>query len=132
MENIQFDLLKGDLDINLGSILENVMAQELKANGFGLYYFDSKRYGELDFVAQNGMKTDLIEIKSGNDYKKHNALDRVRAVTEWKFGKTTVFCKGNVEKDDVDYLPWYMIMFYTQQKPEHELKHEVDLSALDM
>ena len=78
------------------------------------------------------MKTDLIEIKSENDYKKHNALDRVRAVTEWKFGKTTVFCKGNVEIDDVDYLPWYMIMFYTQQKPEHELIHEVDLSALDI
>ncbi len=132
MENVQFDLLKGSLDINLGSILENVMAQELKANGFGLYYFDSKKYGELDFITQNGMKTDLIEIKSGNDYKKHNALDRVRSVTEWKFGNTTVFCKGNVEKDDVDYLPWYMIMFYSPEKIGHEMIHEVDLSALDI
>lgn len=29
MENIQFSILKGELDINMGSVLENVMAQQL-------------------------------------------------------------------------------------------------------
>ena len=38
MENIQFDILQGNLDLNLGSILENVMAQQIKSNGFALYY----------------------------------------------------------------------------------------------
>ncbi len=47
------------LDINMGSILENIIAQELKANGFILNYFDSKKYGEIDFVLQNGMKFEV-------------------------------------------------------------------------
>lgn len=131
MENIQFDILKGNLEINLGSILENVMAQELKCKGFELYYYDSKKYGEIDFVVQNGMNADLIEIKSGNDYKKHNALDRIRCVDEWDFGKSVVFCKGNVELDDVIYLPWYMIMFYKGDETVRDLTFEIDLSGLD-
>lgn len=53
MDNLQFDLLQGSIDINLGSILENVIAQSLKCNGLSLYYFDSKKYSELDFVLQN-------------------------------------------------------------------------------
>ena len=131
MENIQFDILNGNLDINLGSILENVMAQQLKANGFSLRYFDSKKYGELDFVIQNGLKTRLVEIKSGSDYKKHKALDNVRAVSEWTFESSTVFCKGNTESENgIDYLPWYMILFFRPEQLPEEFKYEIDLSAL--
>lgn len=131
MENIQFDILNGDLDINLGSILENVMAQQLQANGFSLRYFDSKKYGELDFVIQNGLKTRLVEIKSGSDYKKHRALDNVRAVSEWTFESSTVFCKGNIETENgIDYLPWYMILFFRPEQLPEEFKYEIDLSAL--
>lgn len=131
MENVQFDILNGDLDINLGSILENVMAQQLQANGFSLRYFDSKKYGELDFVIQNGLKTRLVEIKSGSDYKKHRALDNVRAVSEWTFESSTVFCKGNIETENgIDYLPWYMILFFRPEQLPEEFKYEIDLSAL--
>lgn len=48
MENIQFDLLMGNVDVNMGSILENAFAQNLKSNGFELHYYDSKKIGELD------------------------------------------------------------------------------------
>lgn len=131
MENVQFDILNGDLDVNLGSILENVMAQQLKANGFSLRYFDSKKYGELDFVIQNGLKTRLVEIKSGSDYKKHKALDNVCAVSEWTFESSTVFCKGNIETENgIDYLPWYMILFFRPDQMPEEFKYEIDLSAL--
>lgn len=34
MENIQFELLQGNMEVNMGSILENVFAQIIKANGF--------------------------------------------------------------------------------------------------
>ena len=37
MENVQFDILQGNLDVNLGSILENMMAQQLHTNGYPLY-----------------------------------------------------------------------------------------------
>ena len=130
MENIQFDILMGNVDVNMGSILENIMAQSIKANGFVPHYFDSKKYGELDFVVQRGMKVDLLEIKSGNDYKKHNALDKISAVANWKFDKRYVFCKGNIENDgDIVYLPWYMILFY-KLPPRASMHFEVDVSGL--
>ena len=66
MENIQFDLLMGNVEINMGSILENAFAQNLKSNGFELHYYDSKKIGELDFVLQKGLHTEIVEIKSGN------------------------------------------------------------------
>lgn len=53
----------------MGSILENVMAQQLRCNGLNLHFFDAKKYGELDFVVQNGLHVELIEVKSGKDYK---------------------------------------------------------------
>ena len=45
----------------MGSILENVMAQMFTANGFSLHYFDTHKYGELDFVLQNGTGIDLAD-----------------------------------------------------------------------
>ena len=132
MENVQFDLLSGHLDVNLGSILENIVAQQLKANGYDLFYFDAKKYGEVDFVVSGGVHTRLIEVKSGNDYKKHSALDKIRSVSEWTFRDSIVLCKGNLEAaDDVLYLPWYMMIFVCPDAPPQGLIYEVDLSALN-
>ena len=131
MENIQFELLQGNMEVNMGSILENVFAQAIKSNGFSLNYFDSKKYGELDFVIQNGLKVDILEIKSGNDYKKHSALNKVTAVEKWTFGRKIVFCKGNVEKEgNIEYFPWYMVMFYQREKEPEGFIYKVDLSGL--
>lgn len=131
MENIQFGILQGNLEINMGSILENTMAQQLKSNGLQLHYFDAKKYGELDFVLQNGLGIELVEVKSGNDYQKHSALDKVRKVESWSHKHAYVFCKGNVEsKDGVIYLPWYQIMFLKPDPTPKEFIYEVDLSLL--
>ena len=131
MENIQFDILMGNVEVNMGSILENAFAQNLKANGFELHYFDSKKIGELDFVLQRGLSTELLEIKSGNDYKSHAAMNRALKVENWKFDKNIVFSKYNVETDEkILYLPWYMIMFLTQNKTPKELIYKVDISNL--
>lgn len=35
--------------VNLGSVYENVVAQELKAHGFKLYYYDNKKMGRWIF-----------------------------------------------------------------------------------
>ena len=131
MENVQFAILNGELQINMGSILENIIAQQLKANGFRLNYFDGKRTGEIDFVIQNGMGTELVEVKSGNDYKTHSALNKIRNTEGWKFSKASVFCKGNVELENgVWYYPWYMILFAKPIQAPKEMKYEIDLSAL--
>ncbi|WP_299447334.1 AAA family ATPase [uncultured Phascolarctobacterium sp.] len=131
MDNIQYSILQGDLEVNLGSILENVMAQSIKSNGFKLNFFDSKKYGELDFVIQNGMQTDLLEIKSGKSYKIHASLNKLLKVEEWHFGQALVFCKGNIEKaDKTTYLPWYAIIFYRPRRIAPHTTYQVDLSAL--
>ena len=131
MENVQFGILNGDLQINMGSILENMIAQQLRSNGFHLNYYDGKKTGEIDFVVQNGMGVDLVEVKSGNDFKVHSAMNRIRKVEGWNFGQASVFCKGNVETDGgVQYYPWYMIMFMTAYQAPKEMKYEIDLSAL--
>lgn len=131
MKNIQFDILQGNVAVNMGSILENLFAQAIKCNGFSLNYYESKKYGEIDFVVQNGMMIDLIEIKSGNDYTKHPALDNMMKTDNWSFGEKIVFCKGNIRKQgEILYLPWYMIMFYRPDPVPEGYIYGVDLSAL--
>lgn len=53
--------------INLGSVYETVVAQELKAHGFSLYYYDNKQNGEVDFLIDDVEHLSItpIEVKSG-------------------------------------------------------------------
>ena len=131
MENIQFDLLMGNVDVNMGSILESVFAQNLRSNGFELHYYDSKKIGELDFILQKGLSTELLEIKSGNDFKKHSAMDRALKVDNWKFDKSIVFSKSNIQKEEnILYLPWYMIMFFRQERMPEKMIYQIDIGDL--
>ena len=75
---IQLRILTGDDAINYGSIYENVVAQELKAHGFeDIYYYNSKKFGEVDFVTELGGGVFPIEIKSGKNYSRHRALNNI-------------------------------------------------------
>lgn len=74
--NLQVPLLQGEVGINAGSLLENVFAQSIAAKDTVLCYYDQKKFGELDFVLQNGRQVDLLEIKSGSDWKKHPSLSK--------------------------------------------------------
>lgn len=131
MNGIQFDVLKGDVSVNMGSILENVMAQQFTSNGFELNYFDTRKYGELDFVLQEGAYVDFIEIKSGNDYKKHRALNNILKVTSWSRRRVMVFCKGNVEvTDDIVYMPLYMSMFLLVKHIDNGTVYIPDVTGL--
>lgn len=115
LENIQFDILQGNMSINMGSILENVFATQLKANGFAPRYLNKDKIGEIDFVIQQGSQIIPVEIKSGKDYTKHSALDNLLSVKEWDLNQAVVFCKDNIaQKEKITYLPWYMVMFFKQ------------------
>lgn len=111
-ENVQFEVLQNNLEINMGSILENALAQILAANGFVLRYYNEKNKGELDFLIQKGKEAIPVEVRAGDSYKEHNALDYVLGKKEWNLKEGIVFCDRNVEKNGgVRYLPWYMGMF---------------------
>lgn len=98
--------MQGDTSLNWGSILENAAAQSLVSNEYELYYYNSKSLGEIDFVIQKGTTVHLVEMKSSSGYRKHAALDKIRAVGNWKFGQSYVFGPDNVKKEkDLLYCP---------------------------
>ena len=55
-------ILKGEKNINFGSIYENAVAQELRSKGFNLFYYNSKKFGELDFVIEIDGKVVPLEM----------------------------------------------------------------------
>ncbi len=101
--------------VNLGSVYENVVAQELKAHGCKLYYYDNKKNGEVDFLIDSVdlMSVLPIEVKSGKDYYIHTALNNLLKVDEYKISNGIVF--SNEEKvynnGNVIYMPIYYVMF---------------------
>ena len=131
MNNIQVKILNHEKDINFGSVYENAVAQELKAHGFDLYYFRSKKQGELDFIVEKDGEILPIEVKSGKDYKKHAALSNVMANEDYKIPLAYVFHNGNVEQTDrVIYLPVYMLMFLVQKKETEDMIYKIDIDDL--
>lgn len=132
--NIQVRLLSNDVNINYGAIYENLVAQELNAHGFamghGLYYFNSKKQGELDFVIEKDGSVLPIEVKSGKNFERHRALSNVMQNEEYAIAQAIVFCQDNVQtKEKVTYLPIYMVMFVQQEQAE-ELISKFDLTGL--
>jgi len=113
LKDTSIRILDRNNDINYGAIYENAVAQELHTHGFDLYYYRSKKFGELDFVVETIEGSVFpIEVKSGKAYKRHNALSNVLDVKNYALPHGYVFCESNVEqKDRVHYLPVYMIAF---------------------
>ena len=116
---IQLRILSGEVNINFGSIYENVVAQELLAQGFEqLYYFNSKKQGEVDFVIEASDGTPLpIEVKSGKDYEYHHALANILDNEEYKLGKAIILCNDNVSvRGKKTYLPIYLTTFIRKKQ----------------
>lgn len=133
-DNIQLRLLSGDNNINYGAVYENFVAQEFNAHGFaaghGLYYFNSKKQGELDFVIEYQGSVVPIEVKSGKNYERHRALSNVMENGQYAVSQAFVFCQDNVEiRDKAVYLPIYMLMFVEQPKTD-DLIVKFDLTGL--
>lgn len=133
-DNIQLRLLSGDNYINYGAVYENFVAQELNAHGFanghGLYYFNSKKQGELDFVIEYNGTVLPIEVKSGKNYERHRALSNVVKNEQYAVNQAFVFCQDNVSvREKAVYLPIYMLMFLDQPKLD-DLIVKFDLTGL--
>ena len=129
-DGIQLRLLTKAQSINFGSIYENVVAQELHAHGFDLYYFNSKKQGELDFVIEKGGQAIPIEVKSGKDYQRHNALSNVMANEDYAMRQAYVFSNENLNQEGkVLYVPIYMVAFM-EKEVSVDITYRVDLSGL--
>ncbi len=102
--------------INLGSVYETVVAQELKAHGYGLYYYDNKKNGEVDFLIDDAdnLSNIPIEVKSGKDYSIHSALTRFLSMDEYNVKKAYVLSNEReiYTKGGIMYIPIYYVMFF--------------------
>ena len=101
--------------INLGTVYESVVAQELVAHGFKLHYYDNKQKGEVDFLIDDHDNLTVLplEIKSGKDYTKHSALTKFLDTPEYGINQAFVFSNEReiFKKKGVTYLPVYYCMF---------------------
>ena len=131
-DDIQLKILQHETTINFGSVYENVAAQELTAHGYPLYYYNSKKFGEIDFIIERDGKVLPVEIKSGKDYYRHNAMDNVLEVPEYAIDEGYVFCNGNIEMcGKITYYPIYMIMFLYKKELPNEILFHSDYSDLN-
>ncbi len=114
-KNCKLKVVDNDKDINKGAIYENVIAQELFCHGYPLYYYNNKKNGEIDFLIEHNRKVLPIEVKSGKSYGRHSALDNIMKVKEYDIKQAYVFTNDNLKmKDNIVYLPIYMIMFVNE------------------
>ena len=109
-------VLDDSVSVNLGALYETVVAQELKAHGFSLYYYDNKQNGEVDYLIDDyeNMTVSPIEVKSGRDYKIHSAINKFISNKSYNVSKAYVFSnERNVfEENGIIYLPIYYIMYF--------------------
>lgn len=104
--------------INLGSVYETVVASELIAHGYKLFYYDNRTKGEVDYLIDDfdSLSAVPIEVKSGKDYTVHSALNNFVQNEDYNIKKAFVLSNEReiMQKGKITYLPIYYIMFFRQ------------------
>ena len=109
-------VLDDEKSINLGSVYETVVASELTAHGFKLFYYDNRNKGEVDYLIDDydSLCTVPIEVKSGKDYTVHSALNTFVKNEDYHIKKAFVMSNERTVKQNgkITYIPIYYIMFF--------------------
>ena len=115
--DVKLKILSQDAAVNNGALYENAVAQQLIANDLPLYYLNNRNIGEVDFITEWNGECVPIEVKSGNDYMLHTALNRLMNHPDFHLKQSIVFCKSNIsQKEPHLYLPIYLSMFLTNRE----------------
>lgn len=113
-ENIIYDKLLSDkLEVNLGYVYENIVAQMLRTKGNKLFYYtfpkDEKHNYEVDFLLSHGAKLWPLEVKSSG-YKTHASLDAFCAKFSSRVDRRFLVYTKDYAKDEMTtLLPIYMV-----------------------
>lgn len=109
-------IMNDEKSINLGSVYECVVASELVAHGYTLYYYDNRNRGEVDYLIDDyeNLSAVPIEVKSGKDYTVHSALNNLVTNDNYHINKAVVLSnERNVTVNGkILYLPIYFVMFF--------------------
>lgn len=112
-------LLHGKLEVNMGLIMENIVAQMLRTGGHDLFFYsksdreDASNNMEIDFLITTSRITSRknispIEVKSGSRYTL-TSLKKCMAKFDQQVGEAFVVHTNDVEqKDGITFLPFYM------------------------
>lgn len=111
------EILLDRLHVNEGMLMENIVAQELRARGHKLFFYSRSdtdhraNHMEIDFLIRRKRKICPVEVKSGT-YRQHSSLDKFSSKFRGKIGQAYIlYTKDILVKEDVVHLPVYMTMF---------------------
>ena len=118
-EDLYKALIIDNLSINQGMIIENMVAQMLRASGHELYFHEylytpedsvrEKKY-EIDFMTVKKKKICPIEVKSSG-YMSHKSFDYLTKKYQLKMqDRYIIYTKDLKYKDEIMYIPIYMTM----------------------
>ena len=118
-EDLYKALIIDNLSVNQGMIIENVVAQMLRASGHELYFHEylytpedsvrEKKY-EIDFMTVKKKKICPIEVKSSG-YMSHKSFDYLTKKSQLKMqDRYIIYTKDLKYKDEIMYIPIYMTM----------------------
>lgn len=117
-------ILDDEKSINLGAVYESVVASELIAHGYRLYYYDNRSKGEVDYLIDDYESLSVIplEVKSEKDYTVHSALNTLTKNNNYPIKKAYVLSNEReiIQKNNITYIPIYNIMFFQRDKVINE------------
>lgn len=116
-ENLYKSLIFGNLGIDQGMIMENIVAQTLRAGGHALYFHEflyrppeaehEKKY-EVDFLLARKKKICPLEVKSSG-YRSHKSLDCFLEKYHLKAEERYIIYTKNFKREGQTlYIPVYM------------------------
>lgn len=116
-DNLIYEKLLADkLPVNLGSVYENVVAQELVAHGDRLFYHTWPKPGanrnyEIDFILTRGKKVHPIEVKS-SAHTAHASLDAFQEKYSSRIGERYLVYTRDIRREGgLLYLPTYLAAY---------------------
>lgn len=118
-EEIYKKLLLGKLEVDLGMIMENIVAQMFTASGHKLFFYanssrdDAEARMEIDFLIakskiSNRHNISPIEVKSGKNYTLSSLKKFIRRFNQQLHTPYVLHTSDLKVEDDIVYLPLYM------------------------
>lgn len=114
-ENIYNKLLSDKLDVNLGYLYENAIAQIIKSNDRDLFYTtfntnNSTHTYEIDFLLTDNNKLVPVEVKSSN-VKNHKSINEFSNKYSSKIGRRILFSQNDISNDNMlELKPIYLAL----------------------
>lgn len=112
-ENIYVKLLSNKLDVNLGYLYENAIAQVIKSCDRDLFYYvfknnETTRNYEIDFLTTDNYKLVPIEVKS-SETKNHKSINEFTKKYSSKISRRILFSQDDISHDEMlELKPIYL------------------------